>query len=129
MIKVLVSKQSNYPVSSTKIKRQLKEFLGGQGLVSDFEIDVSLVGKKTMIDLARKYLGEKNTIHNVLSFPTSEAKERFIFPPTGVPSLGEIAVCYPKAVEEATEEGKLIDEKIIELIEHGALHLMGKHHN
>ena len=128
MIKVRVKNTSNYPISSPKIKKNLKAFLKGQGIVSDTEVSVALVGKEKMIKLAKKYLGEKQSVHNVLSFTENEVSEKFIYPPGGPILLGEIVVCYPKAQEEANEENKMIDEKVIELVEHGALHLLGIHH-
>jgi probable rRNA maturation factor len=88
---------------------------------------VAIVGESTMKNLAKKYLGE-DIVHNVLSFPYDETKGKFVAPPDNVIHLGEIAVCYPKVTEEANIEGKLTDDKIYELIEHGALHLLGKHH-
>ena len=128
MIKVRVKKASNFPVSSPKIKRSLKAFLRGHGIVSDTEVSVALVGKEKMIKLARKYLNERQSVHNVLSFTENEVSEKFVYPPEDPIQLGEIVVCYPKAQEEANEENKLIDEKVIELVEHGALHLLGIHH-
>jgi probable rRNA maturation factor len=81
-----------------------------------------------MISLAKKYLHENNVLHNVLSFPFVEGKDGFVEPPDNIIHLGEIVICYPKTVEEASAEGRLIDEKVIELTVHGALHLLGKHH-
>lgn len=121
MIKVDVVKQANYPVSSPRIKKRLRQFLGKKGIVSDSEVSVALVGVAQMRKIDRK-------IHNVLSFTPDEAKKEFVYPPGGVIHLGEIIVCFPKAVEEAKQEGKLIEEKVCELIEHGALHLLGIHH-
>ena len=80
-----------------------------------------------MLDLTKKYLKD-NRMHSVLSFPSSETKKKFVFPADGVIRLGEIVVCYPRAVEEANKEGELIEKKIQSLIEHGALHLIGIHH-
>lgn len=128
MIRVTVKKQSNYPVSAIKIKRELTTFLKKRGIVSDAEISIALVGEKKMIALSKKYLKD-NKLHNVLSFPASEVKDRFIFPPDGIIRLGEIVVCYKKAFEEAQQEGELIEEKVIELVKHGAEHLMGIHHD
>jgi len=42
--------------------------------------------------------------------------------------LGDIVVSYPQAVKEATEENKLVDDKIVELVLHGLEHLLGNHH-
>lgn len=128
MIKVNIKKQSNYPISSTKIRKTLKNFLAGHGIVSDAEVSVALVGEKKMLEVGKKYLKDKS-LHNVLSFTTDEVDPKFVYPPDGVIYLGEIIVCYPKAFEEAKKESKLIEEKIMELIEHGALHLLGIHHD
>ena len=129
IIKVYISKQSNFAVSTPKIKTALTDFLLKEGIVSKSDVSVSIVGKAKMLALARKYLHEKEVLHNVLSFPFSEARGAFVEPPDNVNHLGEIVICYPKVVEEANDENKLIDDKIIELVNHGALHLLGKHHD
>lgn len=127
MIKVSVSKQSNYPVSSALLKNKLKGFLAKKGIVSDCEVGIAIVGEKKMLELSKKYLKDRN-LHNVLSFTENELKGSFVYPPDGKIYLGEIAVCYPQALEEAKKEDKLLDEKVYELVEHGALHLLGIHH-
>ncbi len=127
MIKVLVKKQSNYPVSTPIIKKKVSNFFKKNGIVSDSEVSVAIVGYKKMLDLSKKYLKD-NKSHNVLSFSKEELDKNFKYPPNGKIQLGEIVVCYPVAVEEAKKEGKIIDDKIQELLEHGALHLLGIHH-
>lgn len=130
MIKVNVKKQSNYPVDTPLLKRRLTRFLKEKGIVSDTEVSVALVGEEKMKDLAKKYLKEKPpTVHNVLSFPHIESKEKFVYPPDSKIRLGEIVLCFHKLKEEAKREGKLVDEKAGELVEHGALHLLGIHHS
>jgi probable rRNA maturation factor len=127
MIKVYVTKQSNYPVSTPNVKKRLSEFLKGKGIVSDAEVSVAIVGESKMMFIGNKYLKDKK-LHNVLSFTPTETKADFVFPPDGIIHLGEIVICYPLAVKEAGEENVLINDKICELVEHGALHLMGIHH-
>jgi len=128
MIKVAVTKQTNYPVSPKKIKDSLKDFFTKQGIVSDAEVSVAIVGEKKMLELGRKYLNDKN-LHNVLSFTADEVSGKFMYPPDDKIHLGEIIVCYPVVVREAKKEGKLIEEKVLELVEHGAWHLLGIHHD
>lgn len=127
MIRVSITKQSNFPVSSAALKNRLKDFLTKKGLVSDSNVSVALVSEKKMLDLGQKYLKD-NKVHNVLTFVSEETRGKFAYPPDGAIRLGEIIVCYPKAVEEAKRENKLIENKIVELIEHGAEHLLGMHH-
>ncbi len=127
MVKVLITKQSNYPVKTPAIKKRLSDFFKKQGIVSDAEVSVAIVGEKKMMEIGDKFLKD-GKLHNVLSFVTEEEKKEFIYPPDGKIRLGEIAVCYPLAVKEAIDEDVLIDERIYELVEHGAMHLMGIHH-
>lgn len=126
MIRVSVTKQSNYPVGVANIKKKLADFLSKSGIVSSAEVSVAIVGEAKMKELGQRYLKDKK-LHNVLSFTPSEVKG-FVYPPDGTLYLGEIVICYQKAVEEAKAENVLIDEKVYELIEHGAQHLMGIHH-
>jgi rRNA maturation RNase YbeY len=127
MITVSVTKQSNYPVNVSTVKKKLAAFFSKNGIVSDAEVNVVIVGEKKMMDIGNKYLKDKK-LHNVLSFVPSEVKGGFVYPPDGIIHLGEIFICYQQAVREAQQENVLIDERVYELIEHGALHLLGIHH-
>jgi len=127
MVKVFITKQSNYPVTVAPIKKKLAAFLAKKGIVSEAEVSVALVGETKMLELGKTYLKDKN-LHNVFSFTPSEVKGNFVYPPNNVIHLGEIVVCSPQAVKEAKEGNVLIDERVYELIEHGALHLLGIHH-
>ena len=128
MIKVNVSKSSRTPISAPKIKKTVKVFLKNRGIVSDCIVDVSVVNKKTMLSLAKKFLKENNVLHDVLSFTENEKRGGFKYGQSDVIYLGEVVLCYEKIVEEASSEGVLIEEKVKELVEHGCLHLLGTHH-
>lgn len=128
MIKVYVKKQSNYPIRATTVKSNLRKFLKEKGIVSDSVVFVNIVGEKDMKALAKRYLGEEGQLHSVLSFPEGEVKNKFIYPDDAI-RLGDIILCYPVVVSEAKDDNVLIDEKINELVEHGAMHLLGQHHN
>lgn len=68
---------------------------------------------------------------DVLSFPLNDPSQPmspFVDVPDGVLRLGDVVVSYPQAVVEATDENKLVDDKVIELVEHGIEHLLGHHH-
>ena len=128
MIKVVISKQSNYPISSVKVKNTLTNFLIGKGIVSDSVVFVSFVSKEEMKKIGKTYYKKDDRIHNVFSFVESEVKNKNFKVPNEMINLGEIIVCFPVAVEEAAKEGVLIEAKVLELVEHSALHLMGIHH-
>ena len=130
MIKVNVVKEINYPIKSSNIKKVLTDFLKEKNIKKKVEVNVSVVSLETMNDLGKRYLKEKgNREHNVLSFTASESKEKFVEAPDDVTRLGEIVICFPVLKEEAKDEGLSIDEKVKELVLHGALHLLGVHHD
>lgn len=129
MIKVFVSKQLNYPISTPKIKKHVKNILVKKGLVSDASISVALIGIGKMKQLSLRYLKEVDGIHNVLSFTENEVSKKFIYPPGNAIHLGEVVVCYPLAVEEAKKLNQRIDKRALFLIEHGISHLLGEHHD
>ena len=84
---------------SRKIKTALQKVFTEEGIVSHADVSVSVVGEKKMLALAKKYLKENNVLHNVLSFPFTETKQRFVDPPDDVLHLGDIILCYPKIAE------------------------------
>ena len=125
MVKVSVTKQSNYPVGTAKIKNRLAAFLKNQGIVSDAEVSVAIVGDRKMRALSKKYKGEDKT-RNILSFSLSEGESTHLG--SEVLKLGDIVISYPQIIREASVEEVLVDDKIDTLIEHGMLHLLGINH-
>jgi len=97
MIKVYVKKQRNFAVSASKIKKSLSELFTKEGIVSNADVNVAIVGEEKMDRLGKKYLSKKEPLHNVLSFVESETAGGFVNPPDEVLHLGDIVVCYPKA--------------------------------
>ena len=128
MVKVNIYKQSNFAVSTPSIKKKLNDFFLKKGIVSPSEVSIAILGKEKMLEVGKKYLKD-NSLHNVLYFTPDEVKGSFILPPDNLIHLGEIMVCYPLAVKEAEDDNVLINEKVYELIEHGARHLLGEHHD
>jgi len=122
MISVLISSESRYPVDRKRIRQKLAEFIKNIGL-DDVEVSVLIVGSRKMRELSRQWR-EVEGQSDVLSFPTEEPRG-----PDGILRIGDVVVCYPEAREKAASEGKLVDEKIEELLEHGLRHLLGEHHD
>jgi ssRNA-specific RNase YbeY (16S rRNA maturation enzyme) len=123
MTEVLVYKQSAYPVSSKKIKEKVKETLSKNGVVSDCQVSVALVGKAKIDELA----GEPG--HPVLAYANNEIREPFSFPQKDIIYLGEIVVSFQAALDDSQKSGKLLEEAVAELVEHATLHLIGIHHD
>lgn len=127
MIRIYITRQSRYPADTRKLKERVRSVFAYHG-VKDSEASVALVGERKMRDLGKRYLGETETdeTHEVLSFSSQTAHGEFI--KSEDDSLGDIVICYPKVREIAIKKNRLMDEVIGELAEHGALHLLGLHH-
>ena len=124
-IKVPIYIESRYRVNRKKIKEAVVNVLKEQGVKGPVEVSVAIVGDRKMHELNKKYRNlDKST--NVLSFSQLEGKStatpgNFLF-------LGDVVVSYPQVILEASQEGKLVDEKVCELVDHGVRHLLGIHH-
>jgi len=129
MIAVLFTTESHFPVKKSTVTQAIEKSLEGR-VKRDTEVSVSIIGDRRMQELNRTYR-QKDYPTDVLSFPQydpSQPGAPFVDSPDGILRLGDIVVSYPQAVREATEENKLVDEKIVELILHGLEHLLGNHH-
>lgn len=129
MISVLFQTESHFPVKTKTIKEAVVSYLSSR-VNGNTEISITIVGDRRMKQLNSKYRKIQETT-DVLSFPQNDPSQSmapFVEVPDGVLRLGDVVVSYPQAVLEATEENKLVDQKIIELIEHGIEHLLGHHH-
>ena len=144
MNSVFLSVGSRYPVDRKKIRAFVLSFLESKG-VDNVIVNISIVGERKITALNEKYLKHEG-VTDVLSFPQydkgsqsdyestldprPEANEigTFISPPIEQKVLGDIAVCFPEVVRQAMKRGKMVDDHICALVEHGLLHLLGFHH-
>ena len=114
---------TNHSVDTEKIKAKLSLFLQDKEAPLNTEVSVEIVEKEKMLEYVKNYLhetGEEAAAHPVLSFVQNELEGPFQNPPDGLHHLGEIIA----SVDHAKDENELY-----ELIEHGALHLLGIHHD
>lgn len=115
MLQILIFNEGNFPVPDDKIRQTLLEFLDQKKI--NGEVSVAVVGEVTMYNLAKTYLGESHTLHNVLTFRDAEKQGDFVAPGN---YLGEIVLCYPIIADE---------KELLSLVLHGAEHLLGHHHD
>ena len=83
-----------------------------------------------MKDLTKTYLGD-NQKHEVLSFAfedISQSGKGFVNVPDDILRLGEVVLCWPQLLAEASRDEVMVDDKVYELISHGVEHLLGIHH-
>lgn len=96
--------------------------------LSGREVSVLVTDNFTIKKINYSY-SNKNYSTNVLSFPFMEVKNGKLTNKNSLTNiLGEIVVSYEKCVEEAAEQGKLLESHITHLIIHSTLHLLGFDH-
>lgn len=133
MVNIFFNKDSDWEVSEEYIRRGLLSFLVDNGVDYNANLSVMIATEKRLEMLAVRYLGETKFEakgHPVLSFCEDEVKGEFVLPPENkeVKYLGEIVASYEYAVNEARQKKESIDAVLLEWVKHGALHLLGIHH-
>jgi len=133
MISVALTVGSRYPVNRKFLRARIAAFLQKNGIEDAF-VSVSIVGTRRMTELNEGMMKHTGCT-DVLSFPQRDPEQ----PEKDFPEqpeelrqlnvLGDIVICFPEAVKEARRFGKMVDEQIAFLAEHGLLHLMGVHHD
>lgn len=144
MNSVLLSVGSRYPVNRKKIRQFVLDFFKNRNL-DNLIVNISVVGERKITELNEKYLHHEG-VTDVLSFPQYEKGSGvdyestleptppentagpFIGPPTEQKNLGDVVVCFPEVVRQSMKRGKMVDDQICSLVEHGLLHLLGHHH-
>jgi probable rRNA maturation factor len=92
--------------------------LRGQG---DCELTIRLVDREESRALNARYRG-KDGPTNVLSFPAALPDA------VDVPLLGDVVICAPVVLEEASKGQRPVDAHWAHLTIHGILHLLGYDH-
>lgn len=78
------------------------------------------VDKTTILEINSKYRN-KNYVTDVISFAFDDSE-------IITPLLGEMYICYEKAIEQAKEYNHSLRREICFLFTHGLLHLLGYDH-
>lgn len=105
-------------------KHQIRRWAQAAMLSGVAEVTIRLVGEAEGRRLNREYRG-KDYATNVLTFVYDDA----VMPDalTGV-LAGDLVICVPVVLREATSQGKTPDAHFAHLVVHGMLHLQGHDH-
>ena len=101
----------------------------------DVEVAILACGDARITELNADFR-EKPTATNVLSWPAAELSSQVagglpdspIADLMGGVELGDIAISYDTCASEAAAAGKVIQDHVMHLMIHGALHLLGFDH-
>ena len=107
--------------SAVSFRRWVEAALRGAKRRKPAELAIRIVDIDEGRALNRDYRG-KDYATNVLSFPAE------LPPGVALPLIGDLAICAPVVLREATEQGKAARDHWAHLTIHGVLHLLGYDH-
>ena len=102
-------------VQCSLLKQAIHQTLIEEGRTGEFSI--TLLGDQEMEKLNTRYLG-RNVTTDVLAFSMG----------TDELALGDVYVCVDQAIRQAKEHEIPLDEELVRLVIHGALHVLGHDH-
>ena len=129
-IQITVEVEFRGLVDEDWVGRIAQRVLKAEGITPPYEVGLLFTDSETVQRLNRDYRGVDEAT-DVLAFsmlPPEEGDSFFVVPPDGVTHLGEVIVSYPRAVEQAQEQGHSVDKELALLVIHGTLHLLGYDH-
>jgi probable rRNA maturation factor len=91
------------------------------------ELALVLTDDQSIQELNRDFLGE-DAPTDVLSFSALEEAGPFVTAPEAGVYLGDVIISYPRAVQQAGEQGHSVEQELNLLVVHGVLHLLGYDH-
>lgn len=91
------------------------------------ELTLVLTDDQSIQEFNRDFLGE-DAPTDVLSFSAQEDASPFVAAPEAGGYLGDVIISYPRAVQQAREQGHPVEQELNLLVVHGILHLLGYDH-
>lgn len=115
-------------LDAERLYRLALAVLHAEAVPGPVELDVLVTTDAEVHALNRDYLGHDYDT-DVISFGTQDADPssggpRFVTPAGHVRHLGDVAISYDRATEQAPEYGHATDAEVALLLIHGVLHLL-----
>jgi probable rRNA maturation factor len=118
---IFIESESGQTFPGDLLERAARAVLDLSG-IPDADLTVALVDDARIKGLNRDFLGH-DVPTDVLSFPADEPD-----PETGRRYLGDVAISFARAAEQARERGHAVEAEMQLLVVHGVLHLLGHDH-
>lgn len=118
----ITNRQRRVALNTPFVKQQALRMMTYLGC-SDSELSVVFVHDERIRSLNRAYRRQDRPT-NVLAFPQCRTYDGE--PPTCL--LGDVVISLPTAAHEAHELGQTLEERVVFLLAHGLLHLLGYDH-
>lgn len=109
------------------VRRAVNETLRYEGETRLFEVSVTFVDKDEIQTLNRDFR-DKDSVTDVLSFPTLDDEAEIVPFDNEAIALGDVIICADKCMEQAEEFGHSFEREVAYLTIHSVLHLLGYDH-
>ncbi len=96
-------------------------------ITEPLELSLIIVDEQKQLELNRQYR-QKDYVADVITFALEEENKVDLFKLTGLRSLGDIFICYEKALAQAAEYNHSPRREFAFLFTHGMLHILGYNH-
>lgn len=125
-IAIQVAPRFRAEVDEGSLRRLAAEVLRQEGVGGEMELSLIITDDEAIRELNRRFRGV-DAPTDVLAFGT-ETEEHFVSAPERPPYLGDVVICYQRALAQAEELGHAVAEELKLLVIHGILHLLGYDH-
>ncbi|MBH8622878.1 MAG: rRNA maturation RNase YbeY [Spiroplasma poulsonii] len=96
-------------------------------ITDPLELSLIIVDAKEQLALNQKYR-QKDYVADVITFALEEENSVDLLQLTGLRSLGDVFICYEKALEQAQTYNHSARREFAFLFTHGMLHILGYDH-
>jgi len=127
-IGVFIDREFQELVDRQWVRKIVRRVLQAEKVPSPYEVSLVITDSGTVRRLNRDYRGVDQPT-DVLAFSMHQQEADFILPPDNVLRLGEVVISYPRAAEQAREQGHSTARELALLVIHGMLHLLGYDHD
>lgn len=115
----------------SKTEKMLKEIaiktLKYEEFGEDFDLNINIVSAEEIRRLNSEFRGI-DKVTDVLSFPQYDEDGSFVSVDNENFMLGDVVLCYERALEQSIEFGHTLDRELSYLTCHSILHLLGYDH-
>lgn len=96
-------------------------------IIEPLELSLIIVNTKEQLEINKKYR-HKNYVADVISFSLEEKNKINLFKLTGYRNLGDIFICFEKALIQSFKYNHSPRREFSFLFIHGMLHILGYNH-
>jgi len=130
-LRIRVRRRSGARPNRAALRAACLAVLANEGIEGDQLLTITFVDGPEIQAINAEHRGI-DRVTDVLSFslvaPDDGGSVEFALPDDEPRELGDVVICYPRAVEQAEEYGHSVEREVTYLAVHGLLHILGYGH-